>query len=277
MTATSAAPIFAGRTSETTREAPRRMSLMGAPMDIVTESQAVDEIVAAAERGMGHWTITANLDHLRLYHHSPTEKQLIDEADLVVADGTPVVWASRLAGEPLPERVSGSSMVWSICEAARQRGQAVFLIGGDPGVAARAASVLRGTYPGLAISGTSSPRAGFEHDEQEIARILEQMTQGTPQILFVALGFPKQDLLIRTLREYLPAASFLGVGISFSYVTGDLSRPPAWVCNVGLEWAYRLLQEPTHRLVRRYILDGVPFALQLMTSAARYRARGEIW
>jgi N-acetylglucosaminyldiphosphoundecaprenol N-acetyl-beta-D-mannosaminyltransferase len=127
------------------------MRLMGAPMGVVTEADAVRAIVDAAGAGRGHWTITANLDHLRRYHRDPIQKGLIDEADLVVADGMPLIWASRLAGEPLPERVSGSSMVWSICEAASARGASVFLLGGD-------------RYPGLEIAGTACPPIG--NDEQ---------------------------------------------------------------------------------------------------------------
>jgi N-acetylglucosaminyldiphosphoundecaprenol N-acetyl-beta-D-mannosaminyltransferase len=99
--------------------------------------------------------------------------------------------------------------------------------------------------------------------------------------VFVALGFPKQDLLIRMLRSSLPHASFLGVGISLSYATGDVSRPPGWICQIGLEWAYRLAQEPTRILARRYIVNGMPFALRLMASAARHRIRrggsGAVW
>ena len=97
----------------------------------------------------------------------------------------------------------------------------------------------------------------------------------------MALGFPKQDLLIRMLRSSLPHASFLGVGISLSYATGDVSRPPGWICQIGLEWAYRLAQEPTRILARRYIVNGMPFALRLMASAARHRIRrggsGAVW
>jgi N-acetylglucosaminyldiphosphoundecaprenol N-acetyl-beta-D-mannosaminyltransferase len=253
------------------------MRLMGAPMGVVTEAHAVHAIVAAAEAGEGHWTITANLDHLRRYHHNTIERSLIDEADLVVADGMPLIWASRLAGEPLPERVSGSSMVWSICEIASVRRQSVFLLGGDPGVAERAASIFQARYPGLEIAGTACPPVGFENDTQELDRIQRQVTAAAPRIVFVALGFPKQDLLIRALRGSLPHASFLGVGISLSYVTGYVSRAPNWICNLGLEWAYRLSQEPTRRLVRRYIVDGVPFALRLMMSAAWHRVlRGSL-
>jgi N-acetylglucosaminyldiphosphoundecaprenol N-acetyl-beta-D-mannosaminyltransferase len=250
------------------------MRLMGVPMAVVTEAHAVHAIVAAAEAGDGHWTITANLDHLRRYHDNPLERELIEEADLVVADGMPLIWASRLAGEPLPERVSGSSMVWSICEIASTSGQSVFLLGGDPGVAEQAAHIFQARYPGLRIAGTACPSPGFEHDELELGRLQRQLVEAAPQIVFVALGFPKQDLLIRSLRKALPSASFLGVGISLSYVTGDVPRAPELVCNLGLEWAYRLAHEPTRRLARRYLIDGLPFGLRLLGSAARRRATG---
>jgi N-acetylglucosaminyldiphosphoundecaprenol N-acetyl-beta-D-mannosaminyltransferase len=251
----------------------RRMRLMGAPVDFVTEADAVRAIVDAAQAGRGHWTITANLDHLRRYRCEPLAKNLIDEADLVVADGMPVIWASRVAGEPLPERVSGSSMVWSICAAASARGQSVFLLGGDAGVAERAARVFRERYPGLEIAGTACPPVGFESDAGELERIRMELEATAPRIVFVALGFTKQDELIRELRGCLPDASFLGVGISLSYATGDLSRPPYWLCRLGLEWAHRLSQEPTRHLARRYLVDGLPFGLRLMTSAAWHRVR----
>jgi N-acetylglucosaminyldiphosphoundecaprenol N-acetyl-beta-D-mannosaminyltransferase len=249
------------------------MRLMGAPMGVVTEAYAVKTIVDAAEIGRGHWTITANLDHLRRYHREPLAKSLIDGADLVVADGMPLVWASRLAGEPLPERVAGSRMVWSICEAASAGRQSVFLLGGGPGVAEKAADIFRARYPDLEIAGTACPPMGFENDEQELGRIQRQVTEAAPRIVFVALGFPKQDVLIRRLRGSLPHASFLGVGISLSYVTGDVSIAPSWMCRVGLEWAFRLSQQPTRRLARRYLVDGLPFALRLMMSAAGHRVR----
>jgi N-acetylglucosaminyldiphosphoundecaprenol N-acetyl-beta-D-mannosaminyltransferase len=251
----------------------RRTRLMGTPMAVATEASAVQAIIGAAETGRGHWTITANLDHLRRFHCDPIEKGLIDDADLVVADGMPLIWASRLAGERLPQRISGSSMIWSICEAASTRGQSVFLLGGDPGVAERAARVFQDSYPGLEIAGTACPPVGFDSDEQELGRIQRQLAEAEPNIVLVALGFPKQDLLIRSLRSCLPRASFLGVGISLSYVTGDLARAPSWICRVGLEWAHRLSQEPTRRLARRYLVDGLPFALRLMISAVWHRAR----
>ena len=241
-------------------------------MDVVSEASAVRTIVDAAEPRRGHWTITANLDHLRRYRAEPLAKSLIDGADLVVADGMPLIWASRLASEPLPERVSGSSMVWSICEAASARQLSLFLLGGDPGAAKRAAKVFQEKYGDLRIVGTACPPLGFDSDEQELDRIRRLVTEAAPEIVFVALGFPKQDLLIHALRSSLPSISFIGVGISLSYAAGDLSRPPDWICYLGLEWAHRLRQEPTRRLVRRYLVRGLPFGLRLMASAARRRS-----
>jgi N-acetylglucosaminyldiphosphoundecaprenol N-acetyl-beta-D-mannosaminyltransferase len=258
--------------------APARHTLLkGARFAAITEDDAVRTIVDAATTNHGHWTVTANLDHLRRYLREPLARELIDGADLVVADGMPLIWASRLVGALLPERVTGSNMIWSISEAARARGQSVFLLGGEPGVADRAADVLTERYRGLRIAGTLCPPPGFETDPDELERIQDQIVTATPQIIFVALGFPKQDLLIRYLRPALPQASYIGVGISLSYITGEVPRAPAWMHTTGLEWLYRLVREPK-RLARRYLFDGFPFAIRLLMSATFHRVYSDaLW
>jgi N-acetylglucosaminyldiphosphoundecaprenol N-acetyl-beta-D-mannosaminyltransferase len=247
-----------------------RTRVMGAPIGVLTEEEAVTSIVGAAAAGRGGWTITANLDHVRRFQREALTRQLLEEADLVVADGMPLVWASRLVGDPLPERIAGSDMVWSLCERAASRRVPAFLLGGNPGAAEGAAAALRERYPGLEIRGTLCPPFGFEEDPAELTRIEREVRAAEPGIVLVGLGFPKQDLLIRELRASLPGASFVGVGISFSFIAGDLARAPGWASALGLEWAYRLLQEP-RRLLRRYLVDGIPFALALFASALRYR------
>ena len=251
----------------------RRMRIMGAPIDAVTEADAVQEIVDAAVAGGGHWAITANLDHLRRYRGEQTARDLLEKADLVLADGMPIVWASKLAGTPLPQRVAGSDMIWTISSAASKGGTAIYLLGGDPGVAASAAEILREHNEGLQIAGVLCPPMGFEHDAQELARIERTVEEARPQIVLVGLGFPKQDLLIERLRMRLPDAAFVGVGISFSFVTGDVMRAPRWMHVLGLEWLHRLFREP-RRLVRRYLIDGLPFAVLLFASASRHRLLG---
>jgi N-acetylglucosaminyldiphosphoundecaprenol N-acetyl-beta-D-mannosaminyltransferase len=247
----------------------KTIRLAGARFAAVTEAEAVEKVVEAARRRTGLWTITANLDHLRRYCQGGQARELIDEADMVVADGMCVIWASRLAGAALPERVAGSSMIWAISEVASSRGQSVFLLGGNAGVADRAAQVLRERYERLDVVGSLCPPVGFEEDGEQLAQVLDATAAAKPDIVFVALGFPKQDLLIRTLREALPHVSFVGVGIGLSFVTGDVVRAPLWVRDLGMEWLFRLLQEPG-RLARRYLLQGIPFAMRLL-AAATYR------
>ncbi len=234
----------------------------------------MQQILEAAAGQYGHWTITANLDHLRRYGHEELARELIDDADLVVADGMPLVWASRLMGSSLPARVPGANMIWTLTRAARDENRSVFLLGGDPGVAERAAEVLSTRYGGLQIAGTLCPPHGFEHDEQQLGEIVRTAANACPEIVFVGLGFPKQDLLIRRLRAALPRASFIGVGIGLSFVAGALSRAPTWTQRAGLEWLYRLLQEP-RRLSGRYLMRGAPFALRLLLEAGYRRWRAD--
>jgi N-acetylglucosaminyldiphosphoundecaprenol N-acetyl-beta-D-mannosaminyltransferase len=248
-----------------------RTRVMGVPIAAIHEAEAVRRIIDAVTAQRGLWTITANLDHLRRYRRETVARELINEADLVIADGAPLVWASRLAGAALPERVAGSDMIWSISEAAGRREASVFLLGGDPGVADRAARVLSEHYARLEVVGTLCPAMGFERDERQLDHIQREVARAAPDIVFVGLGFPKQDLLIRRLRKLLPHTSFIGVGMGLGFVAGDVSRAPGWTHGLGLEWLYRLLQEP-RRLVRRYLVQGMPFALRLLSSALWHRA-----
>jgi len=248
----------------------RYVQIMGIPFAAITEQEAADAIVDAAVRRSGYWIITANLDHVRRYRRDEVAKHLLDAADVIVADGMPLIWASRLAGEPLPERIAGSNLIWSISRLAGIKHASVFLLGGNPGVAELAAATLQRSESGLTVAGTCCPRIGFEADTEELERIEVAVTEADPRIVFVGLPFPKQELLIIRLRRILPDTAFIGVGISFSFVGGELSRAPEWTHGLGLEWLFRLRQEPK-RLARRYLVHGVPFALQLLLVAARRR------
>jgi N-acetylglucosaminyldiphosphoundecaprenol N-acetyl-beta-D-mannosaminyltransferase len=214
--------------------------------------------------------ITANLDHLRQYARGGIAKDVLDRCDFVVADGMPLVWASRIAGVPLPERVAGSNLVWSISEVASRQGASIYLLGGNRGVALEAWSVLTKKFPDLRVAGAASPAFGFEHSVHALAEIEQALVESAPDIVFVALPFPKQELLIRRLRAALPYASYIGVGVSFSFVTGQIARAPLWLHRLGFEWLHRLAQEP-RRLGGRYIRYGLPFAVRVLLSAVLYR------
>lgn len=250
--------------------------LNGVKLHAVTESQVINHILAQIELGNGGVVVTPNLDHLRRYCRDLSFGALIAEADLIVADGMPLVWASRLQRTPLPERVPGSNLISSLSAAAGARGRSVFLLGGDPDTAQGAARALTQKYPAVKIAGTHFPPFGFQDNPLEMAFIIEQLSDAKPDIVFVALGSPKQEKLIARLRPILLDAWWIGVGNSFSFLAGHVRRAPLWMQRSGLEWVHRLAQEP-RRLFKRYLVVGVPFAASLLGRSALKGAGNFVW
>lgn len=236
----------------------------------VTERQAIAHVMDELAAGRGGWVVPMNLDVLRRYERDASFAELVAPASLFVADGMPLIWASRLQGTPLPERVAGSSMILTVSAEAAARGRSIFMLGGDEGVADAAAAVLRGKHPGINIVGTFCPPFGFENDAAMMQRIKDMLTDAKPDICYVALGCPKQERLIVELRPLVPTTWWFCVGISFSFVCGQVKRAPRWMQKLGLEWVHRLCQEP-RRLFKRYLLVGVPYAIRLLAGACRRR------
>jgi len=242
---------------------PELIELCGVGVHAITERQTVHQIIHRSDSGRGGVVVTPNLDHLRRCRKDSDFAQLVDKADLVVADGMPLVWASRLQGTPLPGRVAGSDLISSLSAAAACAGKSIFLLGGDPGTAEAAAKVLIERYPGMKIAGTYCPKIGFDSDSAAMLELSRTLIDAAPDIVFVALGSPKQERLIDRLRTKLPTTWWLGVGISFSFLCGDVKRAPKWMRKTGLEWIHRLIQEPG-RLAKRYLVHGIPFAARLL-------------
>lgn len=247
--------------------------LRGVELHAITERQCIDYILDAIAQGRGGSVVTPNLDILRRCTRDLHFAALVSEADLVVPDGTPLIWASKLAGTPLPQRVAGSDLIKSLTAAAADAGRSIFLLGGMPGAAEGAADVLKKTSPHLKVAGMLCPPVGFEEKPEEMDRIVRMLTDTKPDIIWVALGSPKQENLINHLRDVLPASWWLGVGISFSFLTGEVKRAPRWLQKIGLEWTHRLIQEP-RRLAKRYLVDGLPFFATLMVDSAVLRFTG---
>lgn len=241
-------------------------------LHVLDQRTCVERTMSELAAGRGGWIATANLDHLWRLRRDPAFARAYGAATLRVADGMPLVWASRLQGVPLPERVAGSDLIHSLTAAAARHGRSVFLLGGNPGTAERAAERLTAAAPGLRVVGTCCPPFGFERDPVQLDNLRRQLRDSRADVVFVALGAPKQEFLIEAVREVLPAAWWIGVGISFSFVAGEVQRAPRWVQRLGLEWLHRLVQEP-RRLARRYLWHGPPCALRLFAKAlwARWR------
>jgi N-acetylglucosaminyldiphosphoundecaprenol N-acetyl-beta-D-mannosaminyltransferase len=266
-------------TVERRRRPRRRVDLMGLRIDQLTEAHTVETVLDAVRAGRGGCLFTPNLHHMQAYANGADadvyeRSSMLPGARLVVADGMPLIWASRLRGTPLPERVAGSNLIWSLTAAAARHGASVFLLGGNPGAAEACAERMRAEYPDVRIAGLVAPPHGFEKDERAIDEIVATLRAAAPEIVYLALGFPKQEELALQLAPHLPATWFVGVGISFSFVSGEVQRAPRWMQAAGLEWVHRLVQEP-RRLFRRYVVDGLPFAVRMFTDALRSRVIGD--
>jgi N-acetylglucosaminyldiphosphoundecaprenol N-acetyl-beta-D-mannosaminyltransferase len=249
------------------------IDLDGIRVHAVSEAQCVAYVGGELASGRGGWIVTPNLEHLRMLRSGGPLGDCYRAADLVVADGMPLVWASRLQRTPLPGRVAGSDLIWSLSRAAAGSGRSIFLLGGEPGTAAASAARLQTSCPGLRVAGTLCPAPGFEDRPGELDAIVVALVTARPDLVFVGLGAPKQELLIARLRSRLPAAWWVGVGISFSFVAGRVRRAPRWLRRVGLEWLHRLVQEP-RRLAGRYLVRGLPHFAALLTRAALRGLRG---
>jgi N-acetylglucosaminyldiphosphoundecaprenol N-acetyl-beta-D-mannosaminyltransferase len=249
-----------------------RVVVHGVPIDPLTEDDVVGHVRSELRAGRGGWIVTPNVDHLRHASRDSGLARLIRSAELSVADGAPVVWAARLSGRPLPARVAGADLLWSLSAAAAEDGFSVYLLGGEPGVPDRAAEALQRACPGLRIAGTCSPPRGFEQDPVELQKCLDGVDAAQPDLVFVGLGFPKQENVINGFAPLLPGTWWLGCGAALPFAAGDLRRAPRWMQPLGLEWLFRLAHEP-RRLFRRYLLQDAPFALVLLFGALFSRLR----
>jgi N-acetylglucosaminyldiphosphoundecaprenol N-acetyl-beta-D-mannosaminyltransferase len=251
---------------------PATVSLMGLPVSVVSERETIDYVLAGLGEGRGGWIVTANLDILRQLHGSAELFELASSADLIVADGMPLVWAGALQGSPLPERVAGSALITSLTAAVAEAGASIFLLGGNPGTADGAVTQLTKLIPNADFAGTLCPPFGFDDDPKWLDRIEWSIRESGADVVYVALGFPKQERVIVELRARMPYLWLVPCGISFSLMAGEIYRAPALARRLGLEWTFRLAQEPK-RLYRRYLVEGIPFFLELLWSAVMTRLR----
>jgi len=259
-----------------TTEAFDRVQLDGTGIDRITEEEVVAVVREALAAGRGGRILTPNIDILRRAQAEPEVRRHLDDADLIVADGMPLVWASRLGGTPLPERVAGSSLIWSLSAGLGRDRRSIFVIGGSPrnNGAARAADRLAAACPGLRVAGTLCPDFGFERDPATYEQFCAKVIDAGPDLVFVGLGFPKQEQMIARLRPGLPHAWFIGCGAAVNFVAGDVDRAPRWMQRTGLEWAHRLGVEP-RRLAGRYLRHDAPYALRLLAQAPGQRVRAK--
>ncbi len=237
------------------------VSVMGLPLAPVTLGEAVDRVDAMIQEGGVRQVATANLDFWLNSTRDEHLHRILAGCEMVVADGMPLVWASRMLGDALPERVTGVDLVPELMAMSARKGYRVFLLGGREGVGQRAAEMFVAQNPGLKICGVFAPPPA-ELEEMDNAEIVARVKAAKPDMLLVSFGNPKQEKWIWMNKKRLGVPVSIGIGGSLDMLLGDLNRAPRWMQKTGLEWAMRLAQEP-RRLAPRYARDFIGLVTKL--------------
>lgn len=227
-------------------------------IDNLTMEECLDKIDNFIVDGKYHYIVTPNVDHIVKLQSDYEFKEVYDNADLILTDGMPLIWYSKISKEPIKEKLSGSDLFPRVCELASKKKYKVFLLGAKDGVAKEAAKRLEEKYEGLNIVGTYSPIFGFEKNKWEIEGVINMINQSKPDILAVGLGAPKQEKFLYKYRELLKVPVSLAIGASIDFEAGNIKRAPIWMQKLGFEWLYRLLKEPK-RMYKRYLIEDMKF------------------
>ena len=226
--------------------------------DVTLDALSMPEVVARAEQALHNRArlniSVVNVAKLVNMRRDPLLRESVTSGDLILADGMPLVWLSRLVGRPLPERVAGIDLMYELLQLADQRVLRVFLLGARPETLSRVVAIVQQRYPRLVIAGT---RDGYFPDNEAEA-VAQAVRDSRPDILVVAMSSPKKELFMRKWAQYMSVPVVHGVGGAFDVVAGVTRRAPRWMQSSGLEWFYRLIQEP-RRMWKRYLVTNVRF------------------
>ncbi|MCX0394640.1 WecB/TagA/CpsF family glycosyltransferase [Clostridium perfringens] len=231
-----------------------RVTFLNTEIDNLTMYEAIDKAEELILKNKPSYVVTPNVDHIVKLEDDKEFQDVYKNADLILTDGMPLIWISKIKGNPIKEKISGSDFFPKLCERAAQKGYSIFLLGAAEGVASKAAENLKKKYNGLNIVGTYSPSYGFEKKADEIKKIIKMINETKPDILAVGLGAPKQEKFLYKYKNQLNVPISLAIGASIDFEAGNVKRAPKIMQNIGLEWFYRLCKEPK-RMFKRYIID----------------------
>jgi len=232
----------------------RRVPILGVGVDALTMPQVVELAHRAIDENRSLAVSVVNVAKLVNLRKDPLLRESVESGDLILADGAPVVWLSRVKGDPLPERVAGIDLMFELFALADRHGLRVFLLGAESEVLATVKRLAEERYPGLTIAGVQDGYFG-EVDEQSVA---EHVRDSRAHMLFVAMSSPKKERFMKKWGETMNVAVTHGVGGSFDVMAGVTRRAPRWMQRWGLEWFYRVLQEP-RRMWKRYLVTNTIF------------------
>ena len=235
-----------------------KQNIFNIMIDNITMNECIEKIDKLINDGKYHYVVTPNVDHIVKLQNDSYFLNVYKEADMVLTDGMPLIWYSKLIGNPIIEKISGSDLFPKVCELSASKGYRIFLLGAAEGIAEIAKRNLQSKYNGLKIVGTYSPEYGFENDFNKINEIINMINHYKPDILAVGLGAPKQEKFIYRYKDKLKVPISLAIGATIDFEAGNIKRAPKWMRNIGMEWFYRLIKEPK-RMYKRYIVDDRKF------------------
>ncbi len=248
--------------------APMRVDVLGTGFDAISFDETVECIRGALRSGTHLQVATGNVDFVMKARRDPEFRRQLHRADLVVADGVPIVWAASLLGTPLRSRVNGTELVQACAAVSAELGAPAALVGAAPGVADRAAERMLAEAPAAQLHAIPTPSP---LDAEATRQVVRDVKECGAEILLVALGAPRQERWVQENLERTGALVGIGVGSAFDILSGDKPRAPQWMRDSGLEWAYRMAQDP-RRLARRYLIEDSPFLGHLAVAFAARRA-----
>ena len=231
-----------------------RIEMMGCLIDNLSMEETLQRIEAFIRSGLPHQHAAVNADKLRKASKDPELRRVINECALINVDGVPVVWASRLLGKPLKERVAGIDLFEFLVERAAERGWRVFFLGAQEEIVQAVKALYEKRFPRLQVAGY---RNGYWRSEEE-ASVVRLIADSRPDLLFVAISSPKKEQFLGRYQAEMRVPFAMGVGGSFDIAVGKVKRAPMWMRQCGLEWFFRFLQEP-RRMFKRYFIDGTYF------------------
>lgn len=244
-----------------------RQKFMNTEIDNLTMQEALETIDALIQENKNAYVVTPNVDHIVQLETNKELQDVYANASSILTDGKPLLWIAKWYGTPIKEKISGSDLFPLLCDMAAKKGYSMFFLGAAEGVAAKAADNLMNKYKGLQVIGTYSPPYGFENDSSEMNKIDAMIKKARPDILIVGLGCPKQEKFIYNNYKKLGVPISLGLGASFDFEAGNIKRAPKWMANHGLEWLFRITQDPK-RLMKRYLIND----MKIFKLAVKYRS-----
>ena len=247
-----------------------KQALLNTYINNVTMPETIATIEQMIEADKKSYVVAINVDVVMKIEEDSYLKKVVDNADMVLVDGKPLVWISKLHGKPLKAKISGSDLVPLLCEVSAEKGYKIFIIGGKDGIAEQAKEKLENRLPKIKIVGTYAPPFGFEKNESELEKINQMISEAHPDLLIACFGCPKQEKWIYENIEKYNAKVSVCAGATVDFLAGNVKRAPRWMSDHGLEWFYRFTQEPK-RMFKRYFVDDT----KIVKLIFKYAKKGE--